>query len=119
MKNMAIGVRLALAFAATLVITLGVAASGYSGLGRVTDTVSAMLAGEAEIARLADDVRSEALMLRRFEKDFLLNIGDADAQAKYAREWMDAQQALRADLDKLDGLVTDEGKREIAAFRRD
>ncbi len=119
MKNMAIGVRLALAFTAMLVITLGVAASGYSGLGRVTETVAAMLAGEAEIARLADDVRAQALMLRRFEKDFLLNIGDAEVQSKYAREWIDAQRALKGDLDKLEPLLGDAERRDVATYRRE
>jgi methyl-accepting chemotaxis protein len=119
MKNMAIGVRLALAFAATLLITLGVAASGYNGLARVTETVASMLANQAEVARLADDVRAEALELRRFEKDFLLNIGDAEAQAKYAREWADAQQALKADLDKIERLVDDAERRDLAGLRRE
>jgi methyl-accepting chemotaxis protein len=117
MKNMAIGVRLALAFAAMLVITLGVAASGYSGLGRVTDSVAAMLAGEAESAGRADDVRADALGLRRFEKDFLINIGDADAQAKYAREWAETLSTLKEDLGKLERVVHESERREVAAIR--
>ncbi|HET8541157.1 MAG TPA: methyl-accepting chemotaxis protein [Anaeromyxobacter sp.] len=119
MRNMAIGVRLGLAFTAMLLITLGVAVSGYTGLARVTGTVAAMLSGEAEIARLADDARAQALELRRYEKDFLLNIGDADAQSKYIREWTEARQAMREELAKLESLVADAERREVSALQRD
>ena len=55
-----------------------------------------MLAGDAESARLADDARFEALNLRRFEKDFFLNIGAAEKQAQYAREWQDSRDRASA-----------------------
>ncbi|HEX9050471.1 MAG TPA: MCP four helix bundle domain-containing protein, partial [Anaeromyxobacter sp.] len=119
MKNMAIGVRLSLAFTALLVITLGVAASGYSGLERVTSTVSSMLAGEAEVARLSDDVRATALGLRRFEKDFFLNIGNADEESKYARQWADQLQKMKTDLDQLDRLLDESQRHETAVYRRE
>ena len=119
MRNMAIGVRLALGFTAMLLITLGVAGSGYAGLGRVSGTVAAMLAGEAELARMADDARAWALELLRHEKDFLLNIGDGDAQSRYARDWDDALQRLKDDLVKIERLADGAERQTLAVLGRD
>src|SRR6266571_4674788 len=87
MKNLAIGLRLSFAFLMMLLITLGVAASGYWGLSRITGVVGEMLSGDYQRSRLAAEGNSTVLMLRRYEKDFLLNMGNAEAEEKYAREW--------------------------------
>ena len=118
MNDLSIGTRLAIAFAAMLLITLGVAFSGYRGMDRVATVTQEMLAGDAEAARLADDSRAASLELRRFEADFLLNIG-SEKQAQYAREWHKAAQDFKRDLEILAKLVSDAEKAQLATIGRD
>jgi methyl-accepting chemotaxis protein len=118
-NDLSIGTRLSIAFAAMLAITLGVALSGYRGMDRISTVTQEMLAGDAEAARLADDARAWSLDLRRFEKDFLLNMGNAEKQASYHREWANAARDLQRDLDALTRLVGDAEKAQIATLRRD
>ena len=118
MIDLGIGTRLAIAFAAMLLITLGVAFSGYRGMDRVATVTQEMLAGDAEAARLADDSRAASLELRRFEADFLLNIG-SEKQAQYAREWHKAAQDFKRDLEILAKLVSDAEKAQLATIGRD
>ena len=119
MNDLRIGTRLSLAFAAMLLITLGVAFSGYRGMDRVTTVTQEMLAGDAEAMRLADDARAQGLDLRRFEKDFLLNIGNTEKQGQYAREWNDAACEFRGNLEGLTKLVNDAERTQIATLKRD
>jgi methyl-accepting chemotaxis protein len=119
MNDLGIGTRLAIAFAAMLVITVGVAFTGYRGMDRVSTVTQDMLAGDAEAARIADDGRAWSIDLRRFEKDFLLNIGNAEKQASYHREWTNASKDLLRDLDTLSRLVPDAEKAQIATMKRD
>jgi methyl-accepting chemotaxis protein len=117
MNNLRIGARLGLAFTAMLAITVAVALAGYRGIDRITSTTLSMLANEAEVARLADDARSAALELRRFEKDILLNIGDAAKVGDYERQWTAAQQEFRSLTEDLSRLVTDDERAHIAQVR--
>ena len=96
-----IGTRIAMAFAAVLGLVLVVAAAGLWGNSRLTE-----LAGlNSRVAVAAAQARSLTLELRRYEKDFLLNMGNAEPQTSYAGKWTAALTALRADLDVLAGIV--------------
>jgi methyl-accepting chemotaxis protein len=119
MNNLGIGTRLAIAFAAMLLITAGVALSGYRGMERILGVTEDMLKGDAEAAALADDARAQSLDLRRFEKDFLLNIGNAEKQAQYHREWTKCSEDLKKDLDGLAKLVDEGEKAKLAEMKRD
>ncbi len=119
MNDLRIGTRLSLAFAAMLLITLGVAFSGYRGMERITAVTREMLDGDAELSRLADDARASSLELRRFEKDFLLNIGSPDKQANYARQWGDELRKFRSGLDELAKIASDAERAQLATTRRE
>ncbi len=119
MKNLPIGWRLSLAFLLMLVITGAVAVSGYWGTERIAGTTMAMLAGEAQIASRADDLRASALQLRRFEKDYLLNIGNTEKEAEYERSWRQAGDQLRDDLRVLQKLLGEQEQAEVRKLQRD
>jgi methyl-accepting chemotaxis protein len=119
MAHVRIGARLGAAFAAMLLITVGIAISDHLAMTRLADVTVGMLEGDAEAARLADDARAHGINLRRFEKDFLLNMGDPQKQATYEQEWDKVARELKGLLDQLDRLV-DAGERDqLAALRRD
>src|SRR5437868_2570667 len=98
-----IGTRIAGGFAAVVVLLLVVAALGLWGN-------SQMAASEAnlQLQSRAQKAESLALELRRFEKDYLLNMGDAGKQTEYADKWKAQAVAMRAELAALAGMV--EGK---------
>ncbi len=108
MRNMRIGARLSLAFFITLVITAAVAAAGLWGMNSVSGTTMEILNSDAKAARAADDTRAHALGLRRFEKDFFLNIGDTSADASYASQWAAEHDALRNTIAELEKLADDD-----------
>ncbi len=119
MKNLSIGVRLALGFLLMLAVTAAVAASGYWGMERISRVAVDMLATDARMSALADDARSESLELRRFEKDQFLNIGNADKEAQYAREWEDSGRKLRDDLARMEPLANERDRSTLEKVRRD
>jgi methyl-accepting chemotaxis protein len=119
MLNLKIGTRLGAAFAAMLLITVGIALSDHFAMTRLVGATVGMLEGDAEAARIADDARSEGLNLRRFEKDYLLNMGDAQKEAQYEREWDKASKDLRAAIAAFEKHA-DAGERDkLATLRRD
>jgi methyl-accepting chemotaxis protein len=120
MKNLSIGIRLALAFVLMLAITGGVAAAGYWGLSRVATTTLEMLAVDAPTSGRSDDARASALNLRRYEKDVFLNLGDAEKQAEYERSWTKEAETLRATLAELEKLASDvEDRKAVETARRE
>ncbi len=119
MKNMAIGLRLSLAFLLMLCVTGAVAASGYWGTGRIAEVTLRMLAGDAELARLADDAQSTNLQLRRYEKDFFLNMGQSDKEVEYDRAWKEQYASLKVTLRDMSKLVDDKEQEKIKAMLRE
>jgi methyl-accepting chemotaxis protein len=114
MKNLPIGLRLALSFVMMLVITVAVAASGYWGVSRISTVTRDMLEGDFVRSALAGDINQNVLMLRRYEKDFMLNIGDGAAEEKYAREWATEHKKLRDRVEKMAKLAADDEDRRAA-----
>jgi methyl-accepting chemotaxis protein len=119
MQRLSIGLRLALGFLLMLVLTGAVALAGYWGVARVSGTTLHMLAGDARMSTLADDARAWSLQLRRFEKDQLLNLGSAEKEAEYARDWDEASKGLRDDLDKMEPLAGGTDRAVIETARRE
>src|SRR5512133_1459046 len=121
MRNLAIGVRLALGFMVVLVITLAVAATGYWGVESVADKTDEILGGAAKANQLAEEMAKHSLGLRRSEKDFLLSIGASDEDgAKALRSWAAEQEALKKAANELKAVATGEGdQQDVDAMARD
>ena len=59
-------------------------------------------------------------MLRRYEKDFMLNIGDGAAEEKYGREWAAEHKKLKDRVDKFAKLAADdEDRRAVDGMARE
>ncbi|WP_242393626.1 methyl-accepting chemotaxis protein [Anaeromyxobacter oryzisoli] len=102
MKNLAIGVRLALAFGAMLVITVAVAVAGYWGILSITDTTREAMENDLARSRLAADAYDGIKSIRRFEKDYLINLGRPEKQDPALASWRAEIEALRKKLDALE-----------------
>lgn len=74
-----------------IVAVVGVSLLGFAQIRqRTTQTIK----GDGQLSRLADSVAIQALLCRRYEKDLLLNIGDAEQQRKYLAQWQTAWTEL-------------------------
>ncbi len=105
LKNMKIGMRLALGFGVVLLLLIGIAGSGYWGTNATSNATIKMLKGDATIAEHAARARANTNALRRYEKDLYLNIGAKDKEADYMEKWKDQNEALTARLNDLEKVV--------------
>ncbi len=100
--NLRIGVRLGIAMGLGVLTTLVVAALGYSGIVRVSDMTSAMLAHDAKIASISAGARADTQGLQRFEKELWLKVGNADQEAEALANWKDQRYRLTERLGALE-----------------
>src|SRR5690349_4355220 len=110
-NRMKIGKRLGLTFGLILVLMLGVAATGYRGANSVSSTSLQILQGDAKVSQHSASARANTLGLRRFEKDFCLNIGSKEKQEEYLKKWNDQREQLESrlsDLGKYSALKEDQ-----------
>ncbi len=120
MKNLRMGVRLGLAFFIMLLIVGAVATSGYWGMQTVAQVTHEMLAGDAKMSHFADGAHAKVLGLRRFEKDYFLNLGDAEKDLEYLGKWKTEHDALLGELRELARLADDDAdKKAIEVANRE
>ena len=91
--------RLLIALGVMSLLVVAVALSGRMGLAHAKDTTQEILLKDAHLAEEALEARSFTLQLRRYEKDYFLNIGAPAVQAEYLVKWKDAHEALVARLE--------------------
>lgn len=118
LSRMNIGMRMGLAFATLVALALALAGSGYWGLSAVTATADRIISVDVVAADTSGQVQAATLELRRFEKDYFLNIADVAKRNEYMSKWKLGYQTLLGLLDKLSGLVDEDGQRaKISAMR--
>jgi methyl-accepting chemotaxis protein len=111
LSSLSIGRKIGLAFAALVCLALILAVTGYWGLSRIAMTAHRILDVQVAIADGAGQVQSTTLELRRYEKDYFLNVADVNVRESYLQKWKAEHRNLQARLDKLGGLVQDESDR--------
>ncbi|HKW64165.1 MAG TPA: methyl-accepting chemotaxis protein [Candidatus Acidoferrum sp.] len=102
LKNMSIGMRLAIGFGLIVLLLVTIAFSGYWGLEGVTGETLKVLNGDAKIVVVAARIKATTLELRRYEKDTELNIDDRQVREDYASKWKEQRQKIREVLAELD-----------------
>ena len=119
-KNLKIGKRLILAFGSVLVLMAVVAGTGYWGMGSISNEISVILNSDGKMTLASESARSNTLQLRRSEKDYFLNLGDAAKQEEYLAKWDKAAAQLREDLATIDRLAeTSEDHGDAASMTAD
>ena len=113
MKNLKIGKRLTLAFGLVLGMMALVAASGYWGLQSIGALAGRIVTVDSPMVEHSQRARANTLGLRRYEKDFFLNIGSAEKEADYLAKWDDQMKRLKERLDVLNGLVSAADKETV------
>jgi methyl-accepting chemotaxis protein len=120
LKDMRIGRRLGLAFGLVLALMGTVSAAGYWGLETVAGLAREILNVSSPLVEHSQRARANTLGLRRFEKDYFLNIGSAEKEADYLAKWKDQMKRLDERLDELEKLTQAEADRDtVRAMRKD
>src|SRR5437763_1260942 len=101
-KNLSIAKRLGIAISFLLVLMFAVAGSGYWGMKSISQGTVNMLRGDAKLAEHSSRARANTANLRRYEKDYFLNIGDAVKQADYLQKCSTEKSHLEARLSDLE-----------------
>jgi methyl-accepting chemotaxis protein len=120
MRNFGIGKKIALGLSLVVILMIIVAGSGYWALSVTNKTIQGILGKDSNLATNALLARVRILDLRRFEKDYELNIGDKKTQDGYFAKWsesLDDLQSRLADLDKYS--VTPQDKAVIQEMQND
>lgn len=116
---MPLKVRILLSFAALLVVLGSATLLGYVELRQTAELAQQALNTDARMAEAAARARAHALGLRRFEKDYFLNMGDDEEQKGYLVKWQEQEAGLRQQTDIMLGLATPEDRPAMEAVRRD
>ena len=102
---MKIVTRLYLGFSVLLALLIAVWAVGKWGFASYHDQISNVFRGDLRIMEYSARARSDALGLRRFEKDMFINIGSAKEVEKYYASWNDTKEQLSAGISELEKIV--------------
>jgi methyl-accepting chemotaxis protein len=120
LKDVKIGKRLALGFGLVLVLMGGVSAAAYWGIETTEGLAREVLTVESPLVEHSQMARAHTLALRRFEKDYFLNIGSPDEEAAYLAKWKEQREALDQQLGELEKLTREPADLEsIRAMRKD
>lgn len=115
---MKIRTRLSLVFGVILMLTTAVGYAGCQGVTAITDTTLELLRTEAKVAELAARAWSDALGLRRFEKDVFLIVENQAKVEEYIGKWRAEHDELTATLASIEPLVQAAEDREDLATMR-
>ncbi len=118
LKNMKVGIRLALGFGVVLLLLIALGVSGYWGTHSVSGTTIHMLHGDAAIAENAGRARSNVLGLRRGEKDVFININSPEKVEKYLKDWDEQHARLIDRLNDLDKVVEVQKEKDVVKSLR-
>jgi methyl-accepting chemotaxis protein len=113
MTNRALGIRLLLSMGIMSLLIVVVALAGRLAVRHVLDTTQEVLVRDAHVSEEALQAHTATLQLRRFEKDYFLNIGAPDKQGEYLQKWTRAREGLAGRIDALDGMVSSAGDHDI------
>ena len=111
-----IAFRLGLGFGVVLLLLIGIAVSGYWGVSSVSGTTLKMLRGDAKVSEHAARARANVIALRRYEKDFFMNIGSSEKMDKYHEDWNQANKNLTARINDLEKVSTLQHDKDAVNF---
>jgi methyl-accepting chemotaxis protein len=120
LKNIGIGKKLALGFGLVLSLMAVVSGAGYWGLETVAGLAREILSVRSPLVEHSQRARARTLGMRRFEKDYFLNIGAPDKQVEYLAKWKEEKQGLAERLEVLDKLAQGDTDRDaVRRMRKD
>jgi len=101
LANFSIRTRLSAGFGVVLLLLVVIACTGYWGLGKLKFGITDLSGRSAKLVEYAQRTRANINMMRRYEKDLYLNIGDVAKMEEYRKKWGDALDHFRKRMDEM------------------
>jgi methyl-accepting chemotaxis protein len=117
-RDLRIGLRLAIGFGLSVAISAVLAIVGMVALQTVTRATAAVMNVDVPMLRLAADARVSVLELRRGERDLMLAMGDPEGAAKAAAAWRAEARVLEGKIEALEKRASVEDRAAIAELAR-
>lgn len=114
-SDLKISVRLGIGFGLILLFLLIVGGTGYWGLGEMKSEITDLSERGDKLVEYAQRTRANINMLRRYEKDLFLNIGDATKVEEYKKQWTDTLEHFRQRTDAMSKLLTTQKDKDTVA----
>lgn len=102
LNDVRIGTRLAVGFGLMLTLLLGIGICGYWGVSATSNTTIRMLQGDAAMLENASRARANVANLRRYEKNFFLDIGSRERGEQSLKAWNDQHERLTVRINNLE-----------------
>ncbi|MFH0785916.1 MAG: methyl-accepting chemotaxis protein [Pseudomonadota bacterium] len=114
-SNLKMSTRLAFGFSCILIFLVIVGTTGYWGLGKMKFEISDISGRGDKLVEYAQRTRANINMLRRYEKDLFMNIGDATKVDGYKKQWTEALDHFRQRTDAMLKLLTTQKDKDTLA----
>jgi methyl-accepting chemotaxis protein len=118
MSNLKITTKIILGFTLLTLIIAVMGIVGYTGVSKLQDGLEDLVQNDAKVVEYAQRCRANTNMMRRYEKDLFMSIGDATKVAEYRKKWNDALESATKRFDGLDKLLTDPKEKELVKGMR-
>jgi len=118
LQQITIGKRLFAGFGILLAFVAIVAFTGQWGLGTSVDAAMRAMNVDVAISAFANDVNISTLDMRRYEKDYFLNIGNHEKETEYLGKWEKARRSNEDNLSGLERLITDPKQEDLIRATR-
>ncbi len=94
LSNLKISTRLAIGFSLLVLGALLLASTGWFGIQRQSQVATVAVDRDVQFLRAVSSIRARVQMLRRYEKDMLLNIERPEKLKEYKGKWDDSRKRL-------------------------
>jgi methyl-accepting chemotaxis protein len=98
LSSMSMGKRMGLAFAVLIALVAITGGVGYWGLQSIAATADRILTVDVGAADASGQAQAATANLRRYEKDYFLNIGDHEKEETYLDKWESERDLLKGHL---------------------
>jgi methyl-accepting chemotaxis protein len=105
--KLSLGKTIGAGFGSVLLLMIAVAGAGYWGTHKISSAMVLMLQTDAELKEHFAGARINALDMRRYEKDVVLNIGNQSDQDDALDKWKSTDDRIRERIAALDKIAVD------------
>ena len=117
-KHVQLSSRIIVGFAALVVLLLFVAISGITVLQQTGQGFQQVVDGKLQFSNEVQSLRAEMGNLRRYEKDYFINLADAGKRAEYLGKWQASMDKARGHLQAATAVSDSAGKARIASLQQ-
>jgi methyl-accepting chemotaxis protein len=119
LSNMKIATRLFLSFGFILLVLLVVGGAGFLGQQKSKSYIYTIADKEAKLVEYAQRSRANINMMRRYEKDLFMNIGNAEKVEDYKKKWNEALEHFNDRITAMEKLAdTPKQKETLATIKK-